>query len=74
MKLCKDCKHAYVGWADWLLLDGYKFARCRRQHLQSVDKVTGETVYYNTFCSTERDDYGIIDTCGSKAKYFEAKK
>lgn len=74
MKLCKNCKHAYIGWADWLFLGGYRYALCRRPSLQSINRVTGEVEYYDGFCSTQRDDYGIIDSCGSKAKYFEAKK
>ena len=74
MKFCKDCKNAYLPFVDWLFLGGYRFAKCRRKYLSTIDKVTGEEKYLDTFCSTEREDYGIIDSCGTDAKYFEAKK
>lgn len=74
LKLCKDCKFAKIGWMDWFLLDGYKFAKCTYKDSikpPDIDPVTGHNVAeYNHFCSTMRESYG---SCKREAINFVPK-
>jgi hypothetical protein len=65
MKFCKDCK--------WFRLDAgmpAEFANCVQPDLVKYDPVDGKL---NTFCRTERRDYGTPETdkCGAQGKLWE---
>ena len=78
-KLCIDCNWCCTKWG----LD--KSPRCalaelfpgshkkNNDHLVMGSKY--KPSYYDMgFCSTQRDDYETIDTCGSKGKNWEPKE
>lgn len=70
-KLCMYCKHAKIGWFDWLFLGGYRFAKCTHPALNreaiyspvNGEKIAGEEYY----CSVMRRY-----DCGDEGKYYES--
>ena len=76
MKFCKDCKHARVGFLDWLLGGfSYEFAKCTAYAKcgGDINLATGRTVKPTFwFCSSNR--LSAHDKCGSAGKLWEARQ
>lgn len=65
MKFCKDCK-----WMRLEARQSIEYAQCLHPDLVKYDPVDGKI---NTFCRTERRDYGTPETdkCGAQGKLWE---
>jgi hypothetical protein len=73
-KYCKDCKFCKPTRLMQILslgmLNPYEFATCSRPISDNL--VDGKPKL--SFCENQRVDYDSLDTCGTNAKYFEARK
>jgi hypothetical protein len=67
IKLCKDCKYFE---RSWLIFSNGQFDKCTRSEHKSPNLVIGGVMKSEKkFCTIERDY-----SCGTGAKFFEAKK
>lgn len=67
-KLCVDCKHFHANTKDW-----------QSQHLQerygTCDRTAKVAPGTGTMCEIERAyPFFIFNSCGTTARFFEAKK
>lgn len=71
MKLCIDCKHIRLG-NHLNEVDKLNFSTCHKY--STIDLVSGG-YKYQSYCSTQRDNYGETYTknCGPEARGFEPK-
>ena len=74
--LCKDCKHSFRKWTDFLGF--YAPLRCRKFYFPErieIDPVIGpekKKAHYKT-CSSERMFSGLNEPCGKEGKLWEPK-
>ena len=75
-KFCKDCKHVRVEKVLFFIPVYNALAECGRLDDQGpISPVTGKRVLTpRYYCHSERVDWTYRNSCGSEAKYFEAKK
>jgi hypothetical protein len=74
--LCKDCKHSFRKWTDFLGF--YAPLRCRKSftaesiEIDPVDGPTKKKAHYKT-CSSERMFSNMHEECGKEGKLWEPK-
>ena len=83
---CKKCKFYKRKWTDRLFFIGHEFAICTRITYPEAYRISWKKLFptlsapfysgeeHYSFCSLERQEYLMLDTCGLDAKYFESKK